>query len=94
MRQRLHKKRKQESQRLRRMHATEMEVQNSLSELSLAENSLCADGCKVLVEAFRASAFAVNLRKLDCSNNFFSAADNEHLQVINEGKIMRTELLG
>ena len=37
MRERLHKKRKQESQKLRRKHAVEMEMQASLSKLSLHE---------------------------------------------------------
>jgi len=37
MRERLHKKRKQESQKLRRKHATEMDMQSSLSKLSLLE---------------------------------------------------------
>ena len=37
MRERLHKKRKQESQKLRRKHAAEMEMQASLSKLSLRE---------------------------------------------------------
>jgi ankyrin repeat protein/serine/threonine protein kinase len=37
MRERLHKKRKQESQKLRRKHAEEMELQSSLSKLSLHE---------------------------------------------------------
>ena len=37
MRERLHKKRKQESQKLRRKHAAEMEMQASLSKLSLHE---------------------------------------------------------
>jgi len=37
MRERLHKKRKQESQKLRRLHATEMQMQASLSKLSLHE---------------------------------------------------------
>eukprot|EP00900_Chrysochromulina_parva_P003376 jgi/Chrpa1/13039/Chrysochromulina_OHIO_Genome00018498-RA len=37
MRERLHKKRKQESQTLRRKHATEMEMQANLSKLSLHE---------------------------------------------------------
>jgi hypothetical protein len=37
MRERLHKKRKQESQKLRRKHAAEMKMQASLSKLSLHE---------------------------------------------------------